>query len=82
MKGSLAKEFELEELGPLKVFSGIEAARSKKGDYCFEKNILLISSRKLVCWMKLISTPIEMNHRTKSDVCELVDREISETGCT
>lgn len=68
LKGSLAKEFEIKDLGFLRYFLGIEVVTSSKG--------ILLSQRKYVLDLlkesgmercKPCVTPIEVTHRMKEN---------------
>ena len=62
LKGKLAKEFEIKDLGNLRYFLGNEVARSKRGIYVTQRKYildLLIETRMLGC--KPTGTPIDQN---------------------
>jgi Reverse transcriptase (RNA-dependent DNA polymerase) len=64
LKASLAKEFEMKDLGELRYFLGIEVARSKKGVVLSQQRYvldLLSDTRMLGC--KPANTPIDPNHK-------------------
>ncbi|KAI5323113.1 hypothetical protein L3X38_032185 [Prunus dulcis] len=65
------REFEMEDLGALKYFLGIEKVRSKTGIFLSQRKYLmdlLTETRMLGC--KPTDTLIEMNHK----LCEDMDR--------
>lgn len=60
LKGLLAKEFEIKELGELRHFLGMEVARSKKGIFVSQRKYvldLLKETGMLGC--KLVDTPMD-----------------------
>ena len=59
LKGKLAEEFELKDLGALKYFLGMEFARSKEGNQWKYVLDLLDETGMLGC--KPAETPIELN---------------------
>ncbi|CAL8996424.1 unnamed protein product, partial [Prunus brigantina] len=68
----LSQEFEMNDLGDLKYFLGIEVARSANGICLSQRKYvldLLAETRLLGC--KPADTPIEMNHK----LCEGMDQE-------
>lgn len=76
LKALLAKELEIQDLGPLRYFLGIEVARSSRGIWISRRKYvidLLDETGMLGC--KPASSPIEVNHRLSSGVGEPVDKE-------
>ena len=64
VKQRLAKEFEINELGKLKYFLGIEVAYSTQGIFISQQKYvtnLLAETRKIGC--KLVSTTMDPNHK-------------------
>ena len=64
LKGKLAKEFEIKDLGNLRYFLGIDVARSKRGIYFTQRKYildLLNETEMLGC--KPAGTPIHQNHQ-------------------
>ena len=62
LKGKLAEEFEIKDLGALKYFLGMEFARSKEGIFVNQRKYvldLLDETGMLGC--KPVETPIELN---------------------
>lgn len=64
LKGHLAKEFEIKDLGKLKYFLGIEVAHSKNGIFVSQqKYILDLLNETGMLGCKPVDTPIEQNHK-------------------
>ena len=59
LKGKLAEEFEIKDMGALKYFLGMEFSRSKEGIFVNQRKYVLDETRMLGC--KLTETPIEPN---------------------
>jgi uncharacterized protein (DUF2164 family) len=75
IKASLAIEFEMKDLGELRYFLGIEAARSKKGVVLSQQKYvldLLNDTGMLGC--RPASTPIDPNHKLIGGIGDQVDR--------
>jgi len=51
LKGMLAKEFEIKNLGNLRYFLGMEIARSKEGIFVSQRKYTLDLLKKLGCWV-------------------------------
>jgi hypothetical protein len=76
LKGHLAQEFEVKDLGHLRYFLGIEVSRGPKGILLSQQKYvldLLQEAGMLGC--RPATTPIEPNHRLISDMGKPVDRE-------
>jgi hypothetical protein len=76
LKGHLAQEFEVKDLGNLRYFLGIEVSRGPKGILLSQQKYvldLLQEAGMLGC--RPATTPIEPNHRLISDMGKPVDRE-------
>jgi Reverse transcriptase (RNA-dependent DNA polymerase) len=68
LKASLAKKFEMKDLGELRYFLGIEIARSKKGVVLSQRRYvldLLSDTGMLGC--KPVNTPIDPNHKLSGE---------------
>jgi Reverse transcriptase (RNA-dependent DNA polymerase) len=69
LKASLAKEFEIKDLGELRYFLGIEVARSKKGVVLSQQKYvldLLRDTGMLGC--RPVNTPIDPNHKLSGGI--------------
>ena len=77
LKNRLAAEFEIEDLGQLHYFLGMEAARSKEGlTLCQRKYVLDLLTETGLLGCKAVETPIEQNKRWNRDKDnKLTDRE-------
>jgi hypothetical protein len=76
LKGHLAQEFEVKDLGHLRYFLGIEVSRGRKGILLSQRKYvldLLHESGMLGC--RPAATPIDPNHRLISNMGKPVDRE-------
>jgi len=64
LQNHLANEFEMNDLGTLKYFLGIEVARSEQEIFLSEQNYILdiVTDTKMLA-SKLIDTLIELNHQ-------------------
>jgi Reverse transcriptase (RNA-dependent DNA polymerase) len=75
LKASLAKEFEMKNLGELRYFLGIEVARSKKRIVLSQQKYvldLLSDTGMLEC--KPINTPIDPNHKLSGEISNQVEK--------
>jgi Reverse transcriptase (RNA-dependent DNA polymerase) len=75
LKASLAKEFEMKDLGELCYFLGIEVARSKNGVVLSQQRYvldLLSDTRMLGC--KPVNTPIDPNHKLSGEIGDQVEK--------
>lgn len=67
LKGVLATEFEIKDLGPLKYFLGMEVARSKKGIFlCQRKYVLDLLEETGMLGCKPADTPMEPHYKIGS----------------
>jgi hypothetical protein len=74
LKLPLIREFEVQDLGQLRYFLGIEVSRSSKGIYLsWRKYILDILSETCMLACRPALTPIEQNHRLTSESGQPVD---------
>jgi Reverse transcriptase (RNA-dependent DNA polymerase) len=76
IKSSLATEFEMKDLGPLRYFLDIEVANAPNGVFFSQQKYvleLLHETGMLGC--RPTNTPIDPNHRLKGDESDQVDRE-------
>ncbi|XP_058211908.1 uncharacterized mitochondrial protein AtMg00810-like [Rhododendron vialii] len=76
LKSSLAQEFEIKDLGPLRYFLGMEVARSDKGIFISQRKYildLLEETGMLGC--RPADSSIEANHHLSGDVGERTDKE-------
>jgi Reverse transcriptase (RNA-dependent DNA polymerase) len=76
IKSSLATEFEMKDLGPLRYFLGIEVANAPNEVFLSQQKYvleLLYEIRMLGC--RLANTPIDPNHGLKGGESDQVDRE-------
>lgn len=76
LKGYIAQEFEVKDLGQLRYFLGIEISRGSKGIFLSQRKCvldLLKETGMLGC--RPTSTPIEQNHRLSKDAGHSVDCE-------
>ena len=64
IKRSLAKEFEVKDLGPLRYFLGMEVAQSQRGIFVSQrKNILDLLKETGMLWCKPASTPMDSKRK-------------------
>jgi Reverse transcriptase (RNA-dependent DNA polymerase) len=75
LKASLAKEFEMKDLGELRYFLGIEVARSKKGVVLSQqKYILDLLSDTGMLGCRPVNTPIDPNHKLSGGIGDQVEK--------
>lgn len=76
LKGYLAKEFEIKDLGNLKYFLGIEVARSSQGIFISQRKYVLdLLTETGMLGSKACDTPMEPNKKLGDDTDgEMVDR--------
>jgi Reverse transcriptase (RNA-dependent DNA polymerase) len=76
IKGSLATEFEMKDLGPLRYFLGIEVANAPNGVFLSQqKYILELLHETGMLGCRPANTPIDPNHGLKGGESDQVDRE-------
>jgi hypothetical protein len=76
LKSSLAREFEIKDLGSLRYFLGMEVARSDRGIFITQRKYildLLEETGMLGC--RPADSPIEANHQLSGDSGERTDKE-------
>jgi Reverse transcriptase (RNA-dependent DNA polymerase) len=75
-KGTLATEFEMNDLGALRYFLGIEVASSPKGVVLSQqKYVLELLHEAEMFGCRPTNAPIDPNHRLKGGMSDQVDRE-------
>lgn len=68
LKGCLAREFEIKDLGFLKYFLGIEVAQEKQGIFLSQRKYVLdLLNESGMEGCRPCATHIEANHRLKED---------------
>jgi hypothetical protein len=76
LKGHLAQEFEVKDLGHLRYFLGIEVSRGTKGIFLSQRKYVLdLLQETGMIGCRPAMTPIEQNHRLINDLGKSVDRE-------
>ena len=76
LKGHLAQEFEVKDLGHLRYFLGIEVSRGTKGIFLSQRKYVLDLLQEVgMIGCRPAITPIEQNHHLLSDSGKPVDRE-------
>ena len=76
LKEELNKEFEINDLGNLRYFLGIEVARSRKGIIISQRKYVLDLLKEIgILGCKVVETPIEVNHKVETIMREDLDRE-------
>jgi Reverse transcriptase (RNA-dependent DNA polymerase) len=76
IKGSLATEFEMKDLDPLRYFLSIEVVNAPNGVFLSQQKYvleLLHETEMLGC--RPANTPIDPNHELKGGISDQVDRE-------
>jgi Reverse transcriptase (RNA-dependent DNA polymerase) len=75
LKASLAKEFEMKDLGELRYFLGIEVARSKKGVVLSQQKYVLDLLRDIgMLGCRPVNTPIDPNHKLSGEIGDQVEK--------
>jgi Reverse transcriptase (RNA-dependent DNA polymerase) len=74
-KASLAKEFEMKDLGELRYFLGIEVVRSKKGVILSQqKYVLDLQSDTGMLGCRPVNTQIDPNHKLSEEIGDQVEK--------
>jgi Reverse transcriptase (RNA-dependent DNA polymerase) len=76
LKTSLAKEFEMKDLGVLRYFLGIDIARSKRGVVLSQQRYVLdLLSDMGILGCKPVNTPIDPNHKLSGERGNQVEKD-------
>ncbi|GFZ16819.1 hypothetical protein Acr_26g0000890 [Actinidia rufa] len=76
LKSRLAKEFEIKDLGSLRYFLGMKAARSDRGIFISQRKYILdLLEETSILGCKPVNSPIEANHHLSGDMGEHTNKE-------